>query len=375
MLGIGLMLLSRRDLPPAVGAWSDRTLKWVFWFFNGGLALMVFGSLLLQGIGQALVAQCYYLSKHKTHGDITMSATKVGLPTSLTPQVLKQILRYEPRHWKALKARLVKEHPAAWEDIHLSGDDFYTKLHALLKDPVNRWALEAAAQKESTKNRPLTLCCEIRKHYEKSLRNEPSFYDRLPKRPTPKEFVNALADCGDSDRLANVIWAFAESGSFTCADLAKIGEEHPSVRTRLGGVVKGIDMEAKPVAVRWVECLSRMRDTLEMAEKLGPDSEVAADFVGHADDLQKLALDFDRAAKAWASLTDLIDKHRNVLSHHSSLKPYVRVLDEGQSVGALTHWLASPTISSRNQRPWIRRMQRSRLDCSRRWSSLTRRRY
>ena len=265
-----------------------------------------------------------------------MSATKFGLPTSLTPQVLKQILRYEPRHWKALKARLVKEHPAAWEDIHLSGDDFYTKLHALLKDPVNRWALEAAAQKESTKNRPLTLCCEIRKHYEKSLRNEPSFYDRLPKRPTPKEFVNALADCGDSDRLANVIWAFAESGSFTCADLAKIGEEHPSVRTRLGGVVKGIDMEAKPVAVRWVECLSRMRDTLEMAEKLGPDSEVAADFVGHADDLQKLALDFDRAAKAWASLTDLIDKHRNVLSHHSSLKPYVRVLDEGQSVGALT---------------------------------------
>ncbi len=53
---IGLLLLCRRDLPQAVGAWSDRTLGWVFWLFNGGLALMVFGSLLPQGVVQALVS-------------------------------------------------------------------------------------------------------------------------------------------------------------------------------------------------------------------------------------------------------------------------------------------------------------------------------
>ena len=56
MLGIGLLLLCRRDLPQVQGAWSDRTLKWVFWLFNGGLALMVFGSLLPQGIIQGLVS-------------------------------------------------------------------------------------------------------------------------------------------------------------------------------------------------------------------------------------------------------------------------------------------------------------------------------
>ena len=56
MLGIGLVLLCRRDLPQAAGAWSDRTLLRVFWLFNGGLALMVFGSLLPQGIVQALVS-------------------------------------------------------------------------------------------------------------------------------------------------------------------------------------------------------------------------------------------------------------------------------------------------------------------------------
>ena len=56
MLGIGLLLLCRRDLPQVEGAWSDRILHWVFWLFNGGLALMVFGSLLPQGIIQALVS-------------------------------------------------------------------------------------------------------------------------------------------------------------------------------------------------------------------------------------------------------------------------------------------------------------------------------
>ncbi len=56
MLGVGLMLLCRRDLPRAAGAWSDRTLARVFWLFNGGLALMVFGSLLPQGIVQGLVS-------------------------------------------------------------------------------------------------------------------------------------------------------------------------------------------------------------------------------------------------------------------------------------------------------------------------------
>ena len=56
MLGIGLLLLCRRDLPHVAANWSDRTLKWVFWLFNGGLALMVFGSLLPQGLVQAMIS-------------------------------------------------------------------------------------------------------------------------------------------------------------------------------------------------------------------------------------------------------------------------------------------------------------------------------
>ena len=56
MLGIGLMLLCLRDLPMAAGMWSERLLNQVFWLFNGGLAMMVFGSLLPQGLLQAATA-------------------------------------------------------------------------------------------------------------------------------------------------------------------------------------------------------------------------------------------------------------------------------------------------------------------------------
>ena len=64
-----------------------------------------------------------------------MSAAKHGLPTSLTPDVLKEALGYEPRHWKVLKARLARKRPAIWGDMKLSDNDFYVELHRNLQDP------------------------------------------------------------------------------------------------------------------------------------------------------------------------------------------------------------------------------------------------
>ena len=52
LLGIGFMLFCLRGLTPKVVEWKDSTLRWVFWLFNGGLALMVFGSILPQGLLQ-----------------------------------------------------------------------------------------------------------------------------------------------------------------------------------------------------------------------------------------------------------------------------------------------------------------------------------
>ncbi len=53
MLGIGLLLFCMRGLAGKTSAWKDSGLRWAFWLFNGGLALMVFGSLLPQGLMQA----------------------------------------------------------------------------------------------------------------------------------------------------------------------------------------------------------------------------------------------------------------------------------------------------------------------------------
>ena len=54
LLGIGLMLFCLRGLTPKIAQWSNNTLLWVFWLFNGGLTLMVFGSILPQGIIQTV---------------------------------------------------------------------------------------------------------------------------------------------------------------------------------------------------------------------------------------------------------------------------------------------------------------------------------
>lgn len=52
LLGIGFMLFCLRGLAAKDAPWNDYLLKWVFWLLNGGLALMVFVSLLPQGLLQ-----------------------------------------------------------------------------------------------------------------------------------------------------------------------------------------------------------------------------------------------------------------------------------------------------------------------------------
>ncbi|MDZ7686318.1 MAG: cbb3-type cytochrome c oxidase subunit I [Gammaproteobacteria bacterium] len=52
LLGIGLMLFCLRGLTRDE-AWRDSTLAWMFWLLNGGLAAMVFLSLLPAGVYQA----------------------------------------------------------------------------------------------------------------------------------------------------------------------------------------------------------------------------------------------------------------------------------------------------------------------------------
>ena len=262
-----------------------------------------------------------------------MSATKFGLPSSLTPDLLSEVLRYEPRHWKALQRGLSREHPGVWEGMNLSDGDFYARLHALLKDPVNRRAFEGAAKREGTRNRPLTLFGELRRHYSKAWKNDPSLADRMPKRPKPREVVDALAAGDDDDRLANVVWSFAESSQLGSAELSRISDDYPGIRSRLAGAVKGIQTESTPLMAKWAACLSQMRDALDVAEDQGPNSDVVELLAGHADELRELAAESVRFDSVWESLVELVEEHRDVLSDHHSLEPYAQVVDDVRPCG------------------------------------------
>ena len=262
-----------------------------------------------------------------------MPATKFGLPISITTDLLSQVLRYEPRHWKALQHRLTREHSAVWKDVNLSDKDFYAKLHALLKTPVNRQAFEGAAQKEGTRNRPLTLFGELRKHYSKSLRSDPSLAKQIPKRAKPREFLDVLAAGDDDDRLANVVWTFAENGQLGPDELSRIAIDYPGIRSRLAGSVKGIHSEATPLMAKWTACISQMRDALDVAVDQGPNSDVVDLLAGHVDELRELAEESVRFASVWKSLVDLVEEHGDVLSDHDALKPYARVVAEVRPCG------------------------------------------
>ena len=173
-----------------------------------------------------------------------MSTARTGLPTSLTPKVLRDVLRYEPRHWKAIKARIAKKRRTLCEDMSVSRDDFYDKLHELLKDPENRQTFELAAKSSGTRNRTGSLFRRISKHYIDPLRHEESFRECIHPETTSRELIDAVSEHDDDDdHLANLVWAVLEDGGLSEDELAEISAEYPGVGERLQTVVDTNTME------------------------------------------------------------------------------------------------------------------------------------
>ena len=260
-----------------------------------------------------------------------MSTVRYGLPISLTPDVLKQGLRYEPRHWKAIKKRLAKKNPTVWEDMNISDGDFYDKLHQRLKDPSDRHEFEEAAKQEQTRRRPLGLCRGLFRHYVGQLEYEESFRDRVPKNASPRELIDAIAYHEDDDRLTNVIWLFQEEGVILDGDLSEILGEHPGVSDRLGSVVDADKTEFDSAAYRWKECLSRVRKALDTSDTNRPELSVVEVLAQCIDELREIAAEAERSADFWSSLATLVREHRNVLSDRTSLKPYVDRVEQHSS--------------------------------------------
>ena len=253
-----------------------------------------------------------------------MSTARFGLPTSLTPDVLREILRYEPRHWKAIKARLTRRRPALWEDMSLS-DDFYDQLHELLKDPENRHDFDVAAKSRGSRSRAGGLFRGIVKHYLDQLVHEESFRERVPAKATSRQLIDAVSYHDDDDRLANVVWALLEDSALYDDEFSEVAAEYPGVGERFRTVVDGETMSGRAAPNQWEAGLARLREALDRADLQRPDSTLVEQLAERVNELQELAsaAESERSAAFSSSLLELMRQHAAVLSDRPSLKPYV----------------------------------------------------
>ena len=254
-----------------------------------------------------------------------MSAVKIGLPTSFTPEVLREILQYERRQWRAVKTRLVKKHGMPWGDMNVSDIDFYDKLHEALKDPGNRRDFEIAARGRGSQNRADGLYHRIIYHYVQQLQHQEAFLEEMATEATARQLIDAVSHHDDDDRLANVVWAIVEDGGLSDAEVSEIVTERPGVGERLNAFVDGGSVAGKAAVDQWETGLSRLREVLDKADVQRPESRVVKELAERVNELQELALavEAERSAAFSSSLLTLMRQHAIMLSDRPALKPFV----------------------------------------------------
>ena len=268
-----------------------------------------------------------------------MPAAGSGLPTSLTPEVLGVILRFEPRHWKEIRARLIRKQQDVWEAMNVLDEDFYHELHERLKDPDNRRDFDSAV-KSSVRARRIRKSLSgfyhgVISHYIDQLKNEEFFRERMPHgRTTPRELVDAISHHGDDNLLANMLWAIREDGGLSDDDVSEIAGEHPGLLNRLGYIVDGDRLRGGTAVDRWQASLSRLRKTVNKVDSKEPDLNVADRLAKLVDGLRKIAseAEAERLADFSAALADVIRKHRDVLSDQASLKSHMQKIEQHPAV-------------------------------------------
>lgn len=252
-----------------------------------------------------------------------MSTIKNGLPTSLTSALLKEILRYEPRHWKAIKPKLARKNPTIWKSLNLSDNGFYDKLHENLKDPIIRRDFDTVATRQDTKRRKCGLLSGIHHFYSNQLADEESFQERLPERASPRQLIDAIAYCEDDDRLTNVVWALLEEGTISRDEIAEIAEKHSGVLDRLAPVFHAGAADAVTITDRWEKCLSRIKKTLDDADSRDPDSRIVQLLTKDVEKLSELVVEAETSHGFSMSVVKLIRDYKDILSERTSLKPLV----------------------------------------------------
>ena len=156
------------------------------------------------------------------------------LPNSLPPQLLGEILGYEPRFWHKIEPSLLREFPDVWEKRTLSDESFYDHLHNFLQDPERRALFNSTASKHGTKRRPLELSKRIDAYYMRRHLKSPDFLKKWPKTPRYVDVLNILAEDDDIDQLANMAWAFLDKGCVDIKVVQEIADKREGLIDRIG---------------------------------------------------------------------------------------------------------------------------------------------
>jgi len=241
---------------------------------------------------------------------------------------MKEILRYEPRHWRAMRPRLVRKSPEVWEDMELSDAAFYPKLHERLMNPTNRRDFEAEARRHDTKNRPRGLYQGMLRFYWDQLSGEEFFREQMSGDQSPREIVEIVSKYEDADRLANLIWLHFARGDFTDEELSQIAQEYPGIFERLAPVMQGGARGADVIGSRWEAYLGRMRDALDAADSQRPDPRLVRLLTDCVGELEGIVAEAERSSGFLSAVVDLVREHEPVLLQSPSLKPYVERLQK-----------------------------------------------
>lgn len=269
--------------------------------------------------------------------DHTMPSLGQGLPTSLSPEMLAKILRYQEGPWREIQSHLLREFQSQWRPLRPADNSFYEKLHFFLCDSRNRYKFNRIAVRCGKKNKEQSLPERICAYYLKSHRTEPTLREHLPKEPTHMGLLDALAKNDDADRLANVAWAFFEQGKIDIDSMYELLECYPELQDRLEDVLPDNTSDEGEIDVHWARGIERLRQIVEEQSLSRPDVVLARRIRFRASRLVEVAVTAAESKKKefWRKTFTLLESHKEIYSVNPQLAEMKSVLEDESKRGAV----------------------------------------
>ena len=160
----------------------------------------------------------------------------MALPSTLTPDLLENILAYARNQRRKIENEMRKVFGESWEPCGpaVSDKDFYLQLHSFLQDANNRLEFNSIANRFSNRRRNLALHESILRHYSRlfpAVSTERNFGDSIHENiDIVVEIIEGYSKVSDAAGLMNVTWSFLDLGLVSLnGDLKEVFAEYPDL--------------------------------------------------------------------------------------------------------------------------------------------------